>query len=97
MLDDCAAVQMLPGIFDDAPKLGDFKSRLQVTGTLEELGRTWKNLEELGSGSSMFDNTGLRSHSPSRFGPASEPDAKLWLSFSRDIETSSDKTRRCSC
>lgn len=45
MLDDCAAVQMLPGIFDDAPKLGDFKSRLQVTGTLEELGRTWKNLE----------------------------------------------------
>lgn len=38
MLDDCAAVQMLPGIFDDAPKLGDFKSRLQVTGTLEELG-----------------------------------------------------------
>ena len=48
VLDDCAAVQMLPGIFDDAPKLGDFKSRLQVTGTLEELGRTWKNLEELG-------------------------------------------------
>jgi len=87
VLDDCAAVQMLPGIFDDAPKLGDFKSRLQVTGTLEELG----------SGSSMFDNTGLRSHSPSRFGPASEPDAKLWLSFSRDMETSSDKTRRCSC
>ena len=38
------AVQMLPGIFD-APKLGDFRSGLQVTGTLEELGRTWKNLD----------------------------------------------------